>query len=192
MKTRIATFLATLALVTSPLCLAQAPSEYVPTPDALPPSAPPPTEALTRFASFLGLYEFTGDFSGEPYQGTLEVKPAVKGWYVEWVINIYVEDEDRQYDRQLRMLTTWDRFAEQYRIWRFETNNPIVMGEGKAFFEGDQFIMEWRRPAPDGEMGIFRNRITMKKPGEIVIISEGERDSGGKEQIGVGTGKRRQ
>ena len=97
---------------------------------------------------------------------------------MEWVINIQASEQGQRYDRQLRMLSTWDRFTEQYRIWRFETNNPVVLGEGTAHFDGDAFIMEWRMPAPDGEMGTFRNRITLNEPHEIVIVSEGERDSG--------------
>jgi hypothetical protein len=155
-------------------------------------SASPPTEALAPFAPFLGLYTFAGDWEGEPYWGTLEIKPAVKGWYVEWIINVHaVREEDGPLDRQLRMLTTWDRFAEQYRIWRFETNNPVPMGGGTARFEGDTFIMEWRTPAPDGTMGTFRNRVLMNGPDEIEIVSEGEKDGGAVEQIGVGTGQRR-
>ncbi len=191
MKTFQSFLLSAFVIITSTSCLAQGQQDYVLKPGTPPPSAPPPTDALAVFKPYLGFYEFGGDFSGETYQGTLEVKPAVNGWYVEWIITINAGDQHRTYDRQLRMLTTWDRFAEQYRIWRFETNSPHVLGEGKARFEGDEFIMEWRMPAPDGEMGTFRNRVTLTQANEVVIVSEGDRDSGGTERIGVGTAKRR-
>ena len=188
--------LVVLVLILSPCCLAQTQADDpLLTQDAKRDSntrATPPTDALAPFEPFIGLYEFAGEWEGAPYRGTLEVKPAVKGWYVEWVINVHsVRESDPPIDRQLRMLTSWDRFAEQYRIWRFETNNPVLMGGGKARFDGDAFIMEWRTPGPDGERGTFRNRVFLKSPDEIVIVSEGERDSGEVEQIGVGTGKRR-
>lgn len=181
--------IAVCLLLTVPMVQAQPRSGDAPPPG---PSAAAPTEALAPFAPFLGLYSFSGDWEGRPYRGTLEIKPAVKGWYVEWVINVHaVREADGPLDRQLRMLTTWDRFAEQYRIWRFETNNPLPMGGGTARFEDDSFIMEWCAPAPDGTMGTFRNRVLMNSPDEIEIVSEGERDGGAVEQIGVGTGQRR-
>lgn len=182
------TLLVTCALLIHPVCWAQTHSNA---PQLREPGSPPTTE-LAKFEPFLGLYEFSGDFASHPYRGTLEIKPAVKGWYVEWIINVHsVREKDPDVDRQLRMLTTWDRLAKQYRIWRFETGTPLLMGGGDAHFNGDEFIMEWRTTAPNGTPGTFRNRVTMKTPNEFVIVSEGERDDGTIEQIGVGKGSRR-
>lgn len=154
-------------------------------------SYPPPTEALSRFSPYVGLYEFSGGFMGQDYKGTLQVNPAVKGYYVEWIIEFGMGTIDNHFDRQLRILTTWDRVNQAYRIWRFETNAQEIMGEGRARFDGPNFIMEWDTLSPDGQPGTFRNIVSRNKDGQIIIKSEGELKSGGIEALGVGTGTRR-
>lgn len=149
----------------------------------------PPTDALVRFQPFLGTYTVTGNFAGQEWAGTLDVRPAVKGWYVEWEFNVH----SGPIDRQLRLLMTWDAGAEQYRIWRFETLPPLPSGtaEGTGWFKGDEFVMEWAMPAPDGEAGTIRNRVQMEAADTLVIVTEGERASGDIQRIGVTTARRR-
>lgn len=149
----------------------------------------PPTDALARFQPFFGTYTVSGNYFGQEWRGTLDVRPAVKGWYVEWEINVH----SGPIDRQLRMLMTWDMKSEQYRIWRFETlpPEPSDRAEGSGWFEGDEFVMEWVMPAPDGEPGIFRNRVQMETADILVMVSEGERASGDIQRIGVTTARRR-
>ena len=149
----------------------------------------PPTAELEKFRPYFGLYEHTGDFAGLEWNGTLEIIPAVKGWYVEWVINTH---HAQAIDRQLRMFITWDRTLEKYRIWRFETLNPQPpeAAEGEARFDGDQLVMEWHWKDRDGEPGIYRNRVSINGP-ELVIVTEFERASGRIQELGVLRARRR-
>lgn len=172
--------LAALVLTLSPTPQAQTDPADIPE---------PPTEHLARFAPFLGTYAHTMDYAGQEWAGTLDVRPAVKGWYVEWEINT----QSGPIDRQLRLLMTWDHEAERYRIWRFETLDPLPpdVNEGAGHFEDDAFVMEWALPAPDGAPGTFRNRVRMEGADTLVIVTEGERASGEVQQIGVTTAQRR-
>jgi hypothetical protein len=150
----------------------------------------PPTTELQRLKPFLGTYTLTSDYFGRQWSGTLDVRPAVNGWYVEWEINIH----GGPIERQLRMLATFDSSVKHFRIWRFETlpPEPSDRAEGKGRLEGGEFIQEWRMPAPDGHPGTFRNRIRMQGPDTLVIISEGIRDGeSGVTRIGVTTAVRR-
>lgn len=133
----------------------------------------PPSERLAELEPFFGLYTHTGQrWAGVgPFSGTLEVRPAVKGWYVEWIIDTH----HRAIDRQLRMLVTWDEELERYRVWRFETvpQQPPGTVEAAARFMGDTLVMEWEGvPGPSGRRGTFRNRAYMDGPDELVIISD--------------------
>lgn len=150
----------------------------------------PPTAELVKLKPFLGLYEQTMQFAGLAFSGTLEVRPAVKGWYIEWVIDTHHE---HKIDRQLRMLMTWDRKLGKYRIWRFATVDPEVGLEGEVRFQGKELLMEWRTVdprTPDRLPALYRNRIRMDSPDEMVIVTEGERD-GKVEQIGITNARRR-
>ncbi len=149
----------------------------------------PPTAELEKFRPYFGLYELSGDFAGLEWSGILEITPAVKGWYVEWVIDIH---HAQAIDRQLRMFITWDPTLEKYRIWRFETGNPQSpeATEGEARFDSNQLVMEWHWKAPDGDPGIYRNRVSMNGP-ELVIVTEFEKTSGSIQEIGVTRARRR-
>ena len=113
----------------------------------------------------------------------------MKGWYVEWVLDIH---HSQAIDRQLRMLITWDPALAKYRVWRFETLNPQppATAEGEVRFDGDQLVMEWHSKAPDGQPGIYRNRVGINGP-ELVIVTEGETADGRIQEIGVTRARRR-
>ena len=134
----------------------------------------PPVERLARFRPFFGLYVHADqEYAGlRPWSGTLDVGPAVKGWYVEWVINTH----HAAVDRQLRMLMTWDDELGRYRIWRFETTPqaPPQRMEGEGRFAGDTLVMEWNDvPGPRGQPpATFRNRAFMAQPDELLIITD--------------------
>lgn len=133
----------------------------------------PPVERLAALQPFLGLYSHADQTFGPlgPWAGTLEVKPAVKGWYVEWVINTH----HRAIDRQNRMIMTWDEKLGRYRVWRFETTPQLPRGvvEGSARFVGDTLVMEWEDfPGPRGGTGTYRNRAFMDGADELVIITD--------------------
>jgi hypothetical protein len=151
----------------------------------------PPTAELMRLQPFLGSYGVTGTYFDQEWAGSLDLRPVVKGWFVEWEINVH----SGPIDRQLRMLITWDRQTEEYRIWRFETSPPAPRDqvEGTGRFEGGDFVMEWKMPTPDGAPGVFRNRLRLEGSDKLVIVSEGERANGqgGVVRIGVTTARRR-
>lgn len=133
----------------------------------------PPVEKLAALRPFLGLYVHTDSYweGTGPWRGTLEVRPALKGWYIEFVVDTHFGP----IDRQNRMILTWDDDLERYRVWRFETVPPLPpeAAEGRARFEGEVFVMEWDTPpGPWGAGGTFRNRVRMDGPDELVIVSE--------------------
>jgi hypothetical protein len=140
----------------------------------------PPTGELAALEPFFGAYEHSDQYwvGMGPFHGTLDVRPAIKGWYVEWVINT----EFGPIDRQLLMLTTWDEELDRYRVWRFETLPQMAPGtvEAEARFDDVEFVMEWKNDRdPWGNPGTFRNRIRMDGPEELVIVSDWIPDDGG-------------
>ena len=143
----------------------------------------PPVEKLSALRPFLGLYVHTDNYWEDtgPWRGTLEVRPALKGWYVEFVVDTHFGP----IDRQNRMILTWDDDLERYRVWRFETVPPLPpeAAEGRARFEGEELVMEWDTPpGPWGAGGTFRNRVSMDGPDELVIVSE-DLPAGGGEPV---------
>jgi hypothetical protein len=78
----------------------------------------PPTAELAKFKPFLGKYDVSGDFAKLPWSGTLELSPAIKGWFVEQTILVKSEGIDREF----RMLVTWDA-----------TQKSIARGVSKLF-----------------------------------------------------------
>ncbi len=146
----------------------------------------PPADRLAELSRFFGAYRHDDNRwrGAGPFRGTLDVGPAVKGWYVEWVINTHYGPVDRQ----LRMLTTWDEELGRYRIWRFETmpQSPPGAVEAEGRFEGEEFIMEWKQSrSPEGRRDTFRNRVRMEGPNQLVIVSEAIPEGG--EAILLGT-----
>lgn len=145
----------------------------------------PPVEQLAKLQPFVGLYVHTDQYweGVGPWTGTLEVGPAVKGWYVEFVINTHYET----IDRQLRMIMTWDEQLQHYRVWRFSTVPQRAPGtvEGEARFAADTLVMRW-----ESRRGTFRNRAFMDGPDELVIISDGLPE-GASEWIRIGEWRNR-
>jgi hypothetical protein len=151
----------------------------------------PPTAEMMRLQPFLGSYTVSGQYLGMDWAGSLDLRPAVRGWYLEWEINVH----SGPIDRQLRMMITWDAAVGHYRIWRFETAPPFpaATAEGTGRLENGEFVMEWDDVSPDGRPGTFRNRLRMEGSATLVVITEAEPASGegGIMRIGVTTGRRR-
>jgi hypothetical protein len=110
----------------------------------------------------------TADYFDMQWVGTLELRMAVKGWYVEWEINV----QSGPIDRQLRMFITWDPDMETYRVWRFETlpPAPLERSEGVGRFEGEAFVMEWDPPTPWGVPGLFRNILRFEDDKTLLVV----------------------
>ena len=180
---RIGTFLASL-IVFSGVAWAQSDPRNVPK---------PPAEELAKFRPYLGMYEHTMEWMGLPFSGTLEVKPAVMGWYVEWIIHTH---HQQAIDRENRLIMTWDRNLKKYRAWRFETLDPLPpeVAEGEVRFTGEEMIMEWKGPAePFRGMAVkfYRNRIRLTGKDELEIITDMEGRNGEVRRLGVTRAKRR-
>ena len=146
----------------------------------------PPTARLAALEPFFGRYVHTENtYAGMgPWRGTLDVRPTVKGWYVEWVIDARFGP----IDRELRMLVTWDERLSRYRIWRFETTpqDPPGAIEGEGRLDHGELVMEWKNArGPDGQSGTFRNRVRMEGPDQLVIVTEVEPEGGSTFQLGV-------
>jgi len=114
---------------------------------------PPPTAQLQPFYRFFGRWNVRGPYAGLEFKGVTEVKPAVKGWYVEWVNDVGAPG----ITRELRQFITWDRRQGRYRIWRFETlDRQEDLEDGSVRFEGDTLVMEWKR-----ERFLAQNRMVI-------------------------------
>jgi hypothetical protein len=121
------------------------------------------------------------NYAGIKWTGTMEIKPIIKGWYVDWTI--LTKSEDNKIDREYHMLVTFDTAMNKYRIWRFETLPPYN-GEISLSTEGTDIIIE------DEQNGqpIFYNRYSKPTSDQIKITSEIHSKEGKVlKQIGVTT-----
>ena len=148
----------------------------------------PPTAELKKFEPFLGKYTVTSDYGGLKFSGTLEIKPVIKGWYIERTI--LGKNGDGRIDRELRLMITFDTSLKSYRLWRFETVPPQTNNEMTGRFEENAFIEEAELKNRDGSKRIFRNRITMTNKDEVRIVTESQNATGKVTPIGVTIGKR--
>jgi hypothetical protein len=153
----------------------------------------PPAVELAKFRPYLGMYEQTMDWRGLAFSGTIEIKPAVKGWYVEWIISTH---HQQSIDRENRLLMTWDRNLKKYRVWRFETLDPLPTEstEGEIRFSGDELIMEWKgskEPVRGMVVKFYRNRVRFTAKDEFEIVTELEPSEGEHVRMGVTRAKRR-
>ena len=147
-----------------------------------------PTAELDQLRRYLGKYTTVMDRNGQQLPGTMEVKPAVGGWYVEWIN--YTKSEDGKIDSEIRSLITWDPALGHYRIWRFVQLTPQKKNDGTARFEGDVFIQEFEFETEDKGRQILRNRITMPGHDEMRIVNEIESSDGTVKLRGIITARR--
>ncbi len=131
----------------------------------------PPSEKLKIFAPYFGKYNQTMTYAGLNWNGTMEIKPIIKDWYVDWTI--LTTSEDNKIDREYHMLVTYDTTMNKYRVWRFETlppdNNEIILST-----EGTDIIIEMKLPpgGPNNQPAIFYNRYSKPSNDEIKIVTE--------------------
>jgi hypothetical protein len=150
----------------------------------------PPSE-LKKFEPFLGRYIAEVDWPSRnlKWEGSLELAYAVKGWYVE--SNLVKETAGPH--RYWRLMIAWDIKEKKYRVWRFETNNPLPMLEGVVNFErNDEWYAEWQNfPQPDGKKITYFSRFKLKGKDELDIITETLDADGKRERLGIVTCKRK-
>jgi len=146
----------------------------------------PPTAELAKFDPFLGKYQVSGDFANLQWTGTLELKAAIKGWYIEQVILVKTEGIDREF----RILATWDKNARKYRLWGFQTLPIMPDNGGEIRFGGDEMITEWASVRPDGSQVTSSNCYKFVSKDELEIVSFRQVGNGQKEQVGFLKGKR--
>jgi hypothetical protein len=148
----------------------------------------PPTVELKKFEPFLGKFNVSGEFASLPWTGTLELKRAIKGWYIEQVILVKTEGIDREF----WILATWDKNVQKYRLWGFQTLPIMADNGGEIRFEGDEMITEWVSARPDGSQVRSVNRYRFISKDELEILSYRQVGSGPVEKIGFLNGKRMQ
>lgn len=131
----------------------------------------PPTARLKIYDPFFGKYNMASDYGGLKFNGTIEVKPVIKGWYVEQTI--LVKSQGNKIDREFRMMVTYDTIQQKYRVWRFETLPP-ALGETTLRTEGNDIILEMQvPPIKESEPPeIFYNRYSMVSKDRMKIVSE--------------------
>ncbi len=144
----------------------------------------PPSVELQKFEPFLGKYEVSGDYANLPWAGTLELKKVIKGWYIEQIIQITSPGIDREF----WVLATWDKNAQKYRLWGFQTLPSQV--EGDVRFEDDEMITEFTYPGPDGQKATSTNRYKFTGKDELLVTSYRQIGNGSVEKIGTLIGKR--
>lgn len=129
----------------------------------------PPIEKLKIFEPYFGNFKHSMNYAGMDWAGTMEIKPIIKGWYVDWTI--LTTSADKKIDREYHMLVTYDTTMNKYRVWRFETlppnNNEISLST-----EGTDIIVEMKVQGPNGQQGIFYNRYTKTSNDEIKVVTE--------------------
>jgi hypothetical protein len=159
MKTSLKTNCLVIVMLLLPsICVPQTDPKNVPQ---------PPSEELKKFDPFLGRFNVSGDFGKLQWAGTLELKTAIKGWYIEQTILVKTEGIDREF----RILTTWDKNAQKYRLWRFQTLPVEQNNEGEIRFEDDAMITAWVSVKPDGSQANFSNRYRMVSKDKLEIMS---------------------
>jgi hypothetical protein len=159
MKTSLKTNCCLILMLLLPtICLPQTNPKNVPQ---------PPTEELKKFDPFLGKYSVSGDFAKLQWTGTLELKTAIKGWYIEQIILVKTEGIDREF----RILATWDKNAQKYRFWGFQTLPVEQNNEGEIRFEDDAMITAWVSVKPDGSRVNLSNRYKMVSKDKLEIVS---------------------
>jgi hypothetical protein len=129
-----------------------------------------PTVELDKLQHFLGKYTTIMDRNSQKLHGTMEINPAVGGWYIERIN--YTKSEDGKIDSEIRSLITWDPALKHYRIWRFVQLTPQEKHDGVGRFEGDVFIEEYEFEGTNKGQQILRNRITMPNKDEMRIVNE--------------------
>jgi hypothetical protein len=131
----------------------------------------PPSAQLKIYEPFFGKYNMTSDYGGIKFNGTIEIKPVIKGWYVEQTI--LVKSPDKRIDREFRMMVTYDTVQNRYRVWRFETLPPAT-SESTMRTEGTDIIFEMRvPPLKEGDQPeIAYNRYSMVSKDQMKIVSE--------------------
>lgn len=143
-----------------------------------------PSAELQKFDPFLGKYEVSGDYANLPWAGTLELKTVIKGWYIEQIIQITSPGIDREF----WVLVTWDKDAQKYRLWGFQTLPSPV--EGDVRFEGEEMITEFTYTGDDGQKATSTNRYKFTGKDELLVISYRQIGNGSVEKIGTLRGKR--
>jgi len=150
------------------VCLASTKSFSQTDPNNIP---KPPAAKLKIYEPFFGKYNMTSDYGGLKFNGTIEIKPVIKGWYVQQTI--LVKSQDGKIDREFRMMVTYDSSQQKYRVWRFETLPPAPV-ETSLRTEGKDIILEMQIPPmkEGGEPEIFFNRYSMVSKQKMKITSE--------------------
>jgi hypothetical protein len=166
-----------LMIVLPTICFSQTDPKNVPQ---------PPTVELKKFDPFLGRFNVSGEFAKLRWTGTLECKRAIKGWYVELTILIKTEGIDREF----LTVTTWDKNAQKFRMWRFQTLPVEQSNEGEIRFEGNEMITQWVSVSSDVSQAILSNRYRKVSDDQIEILSYMQVGNGPVTKIGVLTGKR--
>jgi hypothetical protein len=146
----------------------------------------PPAAELKKFDPFLGKYEVSGDYAHLPWNGTLELKKVIKGWYIEQIIMVKTEGIDREF----RILATWDRNVRKYRLWGFQTLPIMPDNGGEIRFAGEEMITEWVSARQDGSQVAFSNRYRFVSNDELEILSYRQVGKDPSEQIGLLKGTR--
>ena len=146
----------------------------------------PPTAELRKFEPFLGKFSASGEFANLPWTGTLELKKVVKGWYIEQIILVKTGGIDREF----WILATWDKKAQKYRLWGFQTLPIMPDNGGEIRFEGDEMITEWVSARPDRSQARSSNRYRCVSKDELEILSFRQVGNGPTEKIGFLKGKR--
>lgn len=163
------------------------------TPDAAPaqtartdPRRIPPAAQLGLLKPFLGEYEVTMTQQNRVLTGTMEIKTAINGFYIERT-NI-TKSTDGAIDSEIRSFITWDPALGSYRIWRFVALLPQRKHDGVGRFEGQEFIEEYDIEGVTPQ--VLRNRVTMVGTDQIRIVNEIQHADGRISLRGVIVGRR--
>jgi len=145
-----------------------------------------PEAELARFAPFLGRWAVRGPFANIEFVGVTEVQLIAKGWYVEWLNDLY----GGGIQRELRMIMGYDRSQSRYRVWRFETTdrNPL-MEDGTIRFLGDTLVQQWSGRDQAGKVVMAENRMIVARD-SLRMLTFRDDSAGNRQLIGNMAGPR--
>jgi len=135
-------------------------------------------EAMNRLAPFEGTYTLDGSAQIEEgtFGGTLTVSPILGGHFQQWDWTMNMRGEGVDENVHLRFIATYDRAADEYVIYRFDSrdvdsptrvSNIADPNRGQVHFDGDALVMAWPTANPDdpAQTGTFRNTVRVVSNG---------------------------
>lgn len=146
--------------------------------------------AMDRLAPYNGSYTLDGTpaMADGSFDGTLTVSPILGGHFQQWDWEMTMRGEDFDEKTYLRFIVAFDRVANAYTIFRFDSRDAdsptresgvADPSQGRLSFDGDALVMSWTATNPDdpNRAGTFRNTVRLR-PNGLHVVTDVQPDDG--------------